>query len=483
MSGTNGEAMGMGGEAYKPKPSPDMDLGLMNSLADAADHYAFGQLFEWQEAEFDIVRAKIFLGENSEEGREVIDSRRRQIAQILGRQAAAKAYADGLRERIRTQTFGGGSYYGRHQVEDTHATTEPERPPDAGSPFGPKNTEENPPVQTPKPEPQSRPTSDFEPKPQPEPRPRPASKPRKEEPHKPAAPTPESNPDQKTQPESDTKESTPDGKRRRRRIIITRRSKPTIITQRRKPEPHPAPTETKAKAKTEVETVPEPSVPVPVMTKEPPTQPAPTREKQIVKKEAKKSPLEKLRHAWYSGMAAVHGYFTDPEKGRRRRLVMAGTVVVGGAAVVGALAWANGYRPDWCGHGQPACPPQAAPPPETFSTPPPETFTPIPDSFKPPHGTGLYFDSLQPHDYHGEQYEWSAIANTHGASEATPYSLGLIDKACSNGLCVDTWGDPNSGDWGVNSVTVQLSDGTPKSYYDTPSKLAIIQQFASGTGI
>lgn len=471
MSGTNGEAMGMGGEAHKPKPSPDMDLGLMNSLADAADHYAFGQLFEWQEAEFDIVRARIFLGEDSDEGREVIDSRRRQIAQILGRQAAAKAYAEGLRERIRNETFsGGGLYYGRHyRPEGEYVPSELERPieTEARPPSDYTKAEEEPAAQpwlVPEPEPK--------PKPEPEPQPRPKTDFQKDIPPKPVAPNPSPLPDKENQPDTSPERPAPKTARGRRRVIrVANRSKPTIITQR-KPDFQPEPT-----------TETEPPAPALVVVKKPPSQLAPESKKQIVKKEDKKSPLEKLRHAWYSGMAAVHGYFTDPEKGRRRRLVMAGAVVVGGAAVVGALAWANGYRPDWCGHGQPACPPQAAPSPETFGTTPPETFTPLPDTFKPPHGTGLYFDSLQPQDYHGEQYEWSAIANTHGASEATPYSLGLIDKACNNGLCVDTWGDPNSGDWGVNSVTVQLSDGTPKSYYDTPSKLAIIQRFANGTGI
>jgi hypothetical protein len=65
-------------------------------------------------------------------------------------------------------------------------------------------------------------------------------------------------------------------------------------------------------------------------------------------------------------------------------------------------------------------------------------------------------------------------------AEATPKLLRLIGHARENGLTVDTWGDPDCGRWGINSVTVYLPDGTEKLYYDTPRKLAILKWYAGG---
>lgn len=301
MSGTNGEAMGMGGEAHKPKPSPDMDLGLMNSLADAADHYAFGQLFEWQEAEFDIVRAKIFLGEDSEEGREVIDSRRRQIAQILGRQAAAKAYAEGLRERIRNETFSsGGLYYGRHyRPEGEYVPSEPEQPVETGvrPPSSPKETEKKP---------DSQPWLPPESKPNPEPKPQPQPKTdsQKDVPQKPATPEPSARPDQEKQPDTPPGRSSSRTARGRRRVIrATNRLKPTIITQR-KSDSQPEPI-----AKTE------PSTPAPVVAKKPPSQPAPESKKTDSQKRGEKVAAREATSRLVFGYGRNPWVFYRPREG------------------------------------------------------------------------------------------------------------------------------------------------------------------------
>lgn len=167
-----------------------------------------------------------------------------------------------------------------------------------------------------------------------------------------------------------------------------------------------------------------------------------------------------MQNAYYAGVAAVTAYFTDPEKGRRRRIVAWATVVAAGAVAGGLAAWLGS---DSGSHAPPA----------------PGTTGPA----GPQPNTEQFFDTIKPGStYHGETYEWGAAANNVGAGEATPNLLRLIDHARHDGLIVDTWGSPASGHWGIDSVTVTLPDGELKSYYDTPRKLAILQWYAGGMG-
>lgn len=170
--------------------------------------------------------------------------------------------------------------------------------------------------------------------------------------------------------------------------------------------------------------------------------------------------LGRLRHAWYAGMAAVTTYFTNPEKGRRRRILATSTALLGGAAAIGALLWLDGRIPDW--QDQPGPVPSAAKP------------------AGPPPNTEQFYDTLTPYGYRGEQYEWTAAANAVGPAQATPRLQHLIHVARDNGLIVDTWGSMDCGEWGIVSVTARLPDGTEKTYYDTPRKLALLQWYAGG---
>lgn len=164
-----------------------------------------------------------------------------------------------------------------------------------------------------------------------------------------------------------------------------------------------------------------------------------------------------LRRAWYAGGAAISAFFAHPEKGRRRRALAQTAAILGGVAAVLAAAEFADRAPD-----------RLVQPPTA-----PEPAGPAPN-------TEEFFDALKPDAYNGEPYEWTAVANHVGPSQATPKLLRLIEYARTNGLTVDTWGDPDRGRWGITNVTVHLPDGTHKSYYDTPRKLAIIKWYAGG---
>lgn len=181
--------------------------------------------------------------------------------------------------------------------------------------------------------------------------------------------------------------------------------------------------------------------------------------------ERPKGLIGRMRHAWYAGMAAITAYFANPEKGRRRRILATSTAVLGGVAATGALLWTSGRMPDWPDNPSPDWTPYVAPP------------------AKAPQGTEQLCDAFTPYAYHGEQYEWTAAANTYGSVLATPWLQDLIHAARDNGLVVDTWGSVDCGQWGVTSVTASLPDGTEKTYYDTASKLALLQRYAAGSAL
>ena len=71
------------------------------------------------------------------------------------------------------------------------------------------------------------------------------------------------------------------------------------------------------------------------------------------------------------------------------------------------------------------------------------------------------------------------MADQVGSAQATPELLDMIARAQSNGLKVDTWGNPTKDRWGISYVAVRQADGSYKAYYDTSHKLALLQQFSS----
>lgn len=203
---------------------------------------------------------------------------------------------------------------------------------------------------------------------------------------------------------------------------------------------------------------PRPASPPP--TELDPHEPQPQPRNVTPRQREKKSPLEWMRHAWYAGGAMVSNYFYHPDKGRRRR------IVTRAAAVAGAIGLALWLDPD-IGNQPPQTPDVAQPP---------QPLGPAPN-------TEEFFDTIKPGStYHGEQFEWTVAANNVGAPQATPKLLQLIDFARDGGLGVDTWGDPKSGDWGINSVTVDLPGGVQKTYYETDQKWAILHWYAGGMG-
>ena len=163
-----------------------------------------------------------------------------------------------------------------------------------------------------------------------------------------------------------------------------------------------------------------------------------------------------FKTAWYSGGAALANYFADPEKGRRRQ---AAAVLLGYAAVAAGLYLAGKGHFGFNWHEWSPKPPSAAPPA------PPEVQ---------PH-TEQFYDTLQPHDYHGQAYEWGAAADSVGPPNATEHLQDLIQGARAQGAEVRTWGSEASGHWGISYVEVALPGGGSKTYYDTQHKLAIMQ--------
>lgn len=195
--------------------------------------------------------------------------------------------------------------------------------------------------------------------------------------------------------------------------------------------------------------------PEPTLFEEPAEEPVAERAEEPTAEEGHRK-KRGLKAAWYAGGAALATYFADPEKGRRRQAV---TVLLGYAAVAAAayLAGKGQFGFNW--HEWNLKPPSHVPPA------PPEAH---------PH-TEQFYDNLQPHNYHGQAYEWGAAADTVGPPNATEHLQDLIQGARAQGAEVHTWGSEASGNWGISYVEVPLPGGGSKAYYDTQHKLAIMQ--------
>lgn len=235
--------------------------------------------------------------------------------------------------------------------------------------------------------------------------------------------------------------------------------------------------------------------------------------------------FERLKRGWLAAGAAIGGYFTHPEKGRRRQVAAA---LIGSAALVGA-AWIWGEVID---RGSPPDlpPPEPSPPAEI---PPPETPAPDkpgeplhPEPSEPPEKPGKppgkpdydppghahepgesgcgsaeshdcasddsgggsgnhpyksitwdadYSHLPGPRGNDGQPFEWTILSELASPAEATPELLSMIETARARGVQVETWGDICSDYWGITSVTVENPDGTAQTYYDAPGKLAALR--------
>ena len=148
------------------------------------------------------------------------------------------------------------------------------------------------------------------------------------------------------------------------------------------------------------------------------------------------------------------------EFGERHRGIQV-AAVVGAYALAGAALWLTGHREfGWENPWDRQQPPAVEAPAK-------------------PALTKQFFDNLQPQNYHGETYEWGAVANQASPAQATPQLLEMIQKTESAGVQVNTWGAPAAGEWGIKDVTIFFTDGTHTTYYDTPHKLAIIQYMSN----
>ena len=387
MAEANDSSIGGGAEGYRPRHAAEqLDKGLMEALASAADQYRYQQMFEQYDAEFAIIRARLFSEGlvPEDELNAHIESQQRRIAESIGRQAMAKAYADSLRAQLYyVPPAGEEPYHGRHRLEDREEAAAPVWRPEEGVtvPHAPRHEA-------------------------PEPAP----------PAVPEPPKQETPPPQMSVPEQG-----------RLRHIIDDDSQTASL----QPSPEEASSEEQAE---------EVSSPMPAQ-----------RERTGL--------FSWLRRAWYAGGAAIGAFFAHPEKGARRRAVVRTAAILGGVAAVLAIAEFADRTPD-------------------HIVQPPVVPEPAPQPAGPPPNTEEFFDMLKPYQYNGEPFEWTAAANHVGPAETTPKLLRLIGHARENGLTVDTWGDPDCGRWGINSVTVHLPDGTEKSYYDTPRKLAILKWYA-----
>jgi hypothetical protein len=173
----------------------------------------------------------------------------------------------------------------------------------------------------------------------------------------------------------------------------------------------------------------------------------------------------KVKQTWRKLGASAMLYFNHPEKGRRRQIV----AVAAGYAALGAAAWLFSHHYIFGDRSAPpsAPTPHPAPAPSAPVAPPVE---PQPQTYG-----SQFYDNLAPTGYHGETYEWGALADQVGPPYATPELLEMADHARAAGATVDIWGDPASSHWGISYVTVNLSDGSQATYYDTWHKLAILQ--------
>ncbi|HEY5805987.1 MAG TPA: hypothetical protein VIS56_01205 [Candidatus Saccharimonadales bacterium] len=163
----------------------------------------------------------------------------------------------------------------------------------------------------------------------------------------------------------------------------------------------------------------------------------------------------RLTDKWRRAGKALGLYFRNPEKGRRRQIA----TVLGGYALLGLAAWVFGHASNE-DHSKPQAKPTS--PATTPSEKPTQSF----------------IDSLKPEDYDNQPYEWGAVADQASPADATPTILDMVEDARKQGAKVEMWGDVHSGHWGITSITVEFSDGTQKTYHDTPHKLAILQYFS-----
>jgi hypothetical protein len=326
MAETNGGGMGSGAEAYRPRHAAEqLDEGLMEVLVSAADQYRYQQMFEQYDAEYAIIRARLFSEGliPEEELNAHIESQQRRIAESIGRQAIAKAYADSLRVQLYyVPPAGEEPYHGRHRLEDQEEAVSPVWRPEeeVTVPCAPRH-------EVPEPAPPATP----------------------EPPEKQAAPLPP------------VPVSVPEQGRLRHVIDDDSQIAPS----------QPSPEETSSEDQAEEDL--SPSIPVQA-------------------KKEKTGPFSWLRRAWYVGGAAVSVFFTDPEKGARRRAIAQVAAILGGIAAVFTAAEFADRAPDHIVQ-QPVVP------------------EPAPQPAGPPPNTEEFFDMLKPYKYNGEPYEWAAAAN------------------------------------------------------------------------
>jgi hypothetical protein len=167
---------------------------------------------------------------------------------------------------------------------------------------------------------------------------------------------------------------------------------------------------------------------------------------------------DRLKTAWYAAGAATAAYFLHPEKGRRRQVL----AVLGGYAATAVIAYLIGRGQLHTTHQELITGQSPATPPPTT----PEASPPLTEHF---------YNDLQPQDYHGQTYEWGAVADSSGPANATPQLSDMVHDARAHGAEVETWGSASSGHWGITYVEVPLANGSSKAYYDTQHKLAILQ--------
>jgi len=428
-----------GAHDYQPRhAAPQLDDHLVEFLASSADEYRYAQMGKQYDAEYAIERARLLSSGDVDVG--FIGDQQLLIAKSLGRQAAAETYAEELRSQLYYAPQDGKYYHGRHRLED--------RPVPSDSEEGRHRRE--PSEQDAAPERVLMPALIFE-----------SMVRAPDQPESPPGPSPP----QEASPVEEPVEPPPHyqvpASGRLAHIIDEEPELP--------PEPPPVDEDPESPPKPPSWEPPSPSHPFRVIPQRedgyfperprpstpPPDDIRPGQQPQNVapSQRERRGVLGWLRHAWYAGGAAIGAYFYHPEKGRRRRVVARVATVVG---VVGLVLWLN---PEF-GDRSPEMPDGAQPP-------------------APPPNTRQHFDNLQPANYEGQHYEWGAAADDYGAKSASPQVLSMIqDARATPGVQVDTWGNPASGHWGINDITVNFDDGSQKTYYDTRHKWAILQHLS-----
>ena len=428
---------GQDNTSYQPRHAvPEPDVRFLEGQAQAADEFRHYQMFRQYLAEYDAERGPLDPAATSDRKESFTREHLRIAAEALAWQACALRYAEEKRSQIPKE--------GRHLVPYVGRHRKPE-----GQPSEPEAKEVPPPQEPP---PREAVPSEEVPSQEPPPAQRPPTEP------PPEPPSPQETPP----PQEPTYEVPP---------------------PKEPPPPTEAPPPKEAKKTKECGEISMDEL-LECCKEEPPSR------KVKAAKEPRNWP-DKLRHAgrrikdaWYAAGAALGSYFNHPEKGRRRRVV----AVLAGYAAVGAASFLAGkwFCEEAYAHREaPIQPPAPSPsptqpvhppiPPQPFPPAPPvPPIPPIPPI--PPHAppfTEHFFDNLTPQNYQGETYEWGAVADSAGPANATPQLLGMIASARANGARVDTWGNVESGHWGITSVGVDYDDR--KVYYDTEHKLAILQ--------